>query len=341
MNRVYIANMGEANALWPRAHANSTILTYDNVNLHPYWQAGDRDGYIAKAVGEATTARGDRPTKQTAGRWYNLIEELRKTEGDLWITRQGAALWWTISEQGALRETLIGSTNPARDGPEVWVLEKPCQPWSDRDREGRALLWDALHPKSRDFLVTEATFQSVQNDRGYADYARALVSGQPLDRWHQTTLFKNKAAEARKPGARLFSPKEKSAAEMTRNLLGTVAQANGQIVERQMKEKNTTLSPADWEALLLRMMGEQEDRCALTGLPLGYPGENDDLQMRPSLDRIDSNGHYTPDNVQIVCRFMNRWKGADNDQLARRLLARLREHYQTGEPMEPSGKERL
>lgn len=126
MNRVYIANMGEANALWPRAHANSTILTYDNVNLHPYWQAGDRDGYIAKAVGEATTARGDRPTKQTAGRWYNLIEELRATEGDLWITRQGAALWWTISEQGALRETLIGSTNPARDGPEVWVLEKPC-----------------------------------------------------------------------------------------------------------------------------------------------------------------------------------------------------------------------
>src|SRR5690606_14710924 len=231
MNRVYIANMGEANALWPRAHANSTILTYDNVNLHPYWQAGDRDGYIAKAVGEATTARGDRPTKQTAGRWYNLIEELRATEGDLWITRQGAALWWAISDPGALRETLIGSTNPARDGPEVWVLEKPCQPWSDRDREGRALLWDALHPKSRDFLVTEATFQSVQNDRAYADYARALVSGQPLDRWHQTTLFKNKAAEARKPGARLFSPKEKSAAEMTRNLLGTVAQANGQIVE--------------------------------------------------------------------------------------------------------------
>jgi hypothetical protein len=319
--------MGEANALWPRARANSTILTYDNVNLHPYWQAGDRDGYIAKAVDAATTARGDRPTKQTAGRWYNLIEELRQTDGDLWITRQGPALWWTISQPGELVETLIPSTNPARDGPEIWVLEKPCEPWSDRDREGRALLWDALHPKSRDFLVTEATFQSVQNDREYADYARALIAGEPIDGWHETQLFKDKAAESRKPSARLFSPKEKSAAEMTMNLLNTVAQSNGQMAERRVKEKNTTLTREEWEALLLRMMGEQEDRCALTGLPFGYPGESDDLQMRPSLDRIDSNGHYTPDNVQIVCGFMNRWKKADDDLLVRRLLARLREHH--------------
>lgn len=325
MSKVYIANMGEANALWPRAHANGTILTYDNVTLHPFWQAGDRDGYVAKALDQATTARGDRPTKQTAGRWYNLIEELRATEGDIWISRQGPALWWTVSEPGDLVETLTPSTNPARDGPEIWVLEKPCQPWSDRDGEGRQLLWDALHPKARDFLVTEATFQSVQNDRGYADYACALIAGEPLDQWHETPLYKDKAAEARKPGARLFTPKEKSAAEMTMNLFGTVAQANGQTVARRMKEKNTSLGREEWEALLLRMMGEQEDRCALTSLPFGYPGESDDLQLRPSLDRIDSNGHYTPDNVQIVCRFINRWKGADDDQLVRRLLARLRE----------------
>lgn len=60
-------------------------------------------------------------------------------------------------------------------------------------------------------------------------------------------------------------------------------------------------------ALLLRMLGEQEDRCALTDLRLGYVGETDGLQTRLSLERIDSNGHYTSDNVQIVCRFINRW----------------------------------
>ena len=71
-------------------------------------------------------------------------------------------------------------------------------------------------------------------------------------------------------------------------------------------------------------MGEQEDRCALTGLPLGYVGEGSDKQMLASLDRIDSTGHYTPDNVQIVCRFINRWKGADDDTLVRRLITSIR-----------------
>ena len=72
-------------------------------------------------------------------------------------------------------------------------------------------------------------------------------------------------------------------------------------------------------------MGEQEDRCALTGLPLGYDTDCDDAEMLASLDRIDSNGHYTPDNVQVVCRFINRWKGADNDHLVRRLIVALRD----------------
>jgi hypothetical protein len=115
--------------------------------------------------------------------------------------------------------------------------------------------------------------------------------------------------------------------DMARTLLATVSQSNGQIAERRVKEKNTDLSSEEWEALLLRMLGEQEDRCALTGLPLGYVGETDDLHLRPSLDRIDSKGHYTPDNVQIVCRFINRWKGADPDPLFRRLLDHLSQHY--------------
>ena len=330
MSKVYIANMGEANALWPRAKANSTILTYDNVDLHPFWQSGDREGYIATAIHGATTARGERPTKQTAGRWYNLIDELKDSEGDIWISRQGPSLWWTISSRGDLSEALIESSNPSRDGPEIWVLEKDCQPWSDRDTEGRPLLWEALHPKARDFLSTEATFQSVQNDRGYSDYARALVAGQPLDQWHGLPLFKEKEASSKKRVGKVFSPKEIAAARMARTMLATVSQSNGQTVESKVKEKNATLGLTDCEALLRRLMGEQEDLCALTGLPLGYDAECDDPEMLASLDRIDSNGHYTPENVQIVCRFMNRWKKADPDELVRRLLNRLRDHHRAG-----------
>jgi len=325
--RVYIANFGEANALWPIAKANSTILTIDNVEVHPFWQAGDREGFIAAAQEATLTARKERPAKQTAGRWYNLIDELRDSVDDIWISRQGPAIWWTVSQAGNLNEDLIASTNPPRDGPQVWLLQKPCRPWTDRDERGRPLLWEALHAKARDFLATEATFQSIANDRGYADYCRALIAGDPLDQWHQGKLFRDKEAASSKRAGRTFSPKETAAMDMARTLLATVSQSNGQIAERRVKEKNTDLSSEEWEALLLRMLGEQEDRCALTGLPLGYVGETDDLHLRPSLDRIDSKGHYTPDNVQIVCRFINRWKGADPDPLFRRLLDHLSQHY--------------
>lgn len=93
MNRVYVATFGEGNALWPVATANETIITIDNVEEHPFWQAGDRDGYIEAAMAESATARAVKPSRQTAGRWYNLIDELRDTEDDLWVSRQGEALW--------------------------------------------------------------------------------------------------------------------------------------------------------------------------------------------------------------------------------------------------------
>jgi hypothetical protein len=322
--RVYIANFGEGNALWPIAKANQTIITIDHLAVHGFWQAGDRDGYIAAAIEHTLTALGKRPSRQTAGRWYNLVTEMQETEGDIWISRQGDAIWWTISDAGELLQEMRPSTNPDRDGPEIWHVQKPCQPWSDRDRQGRPLRWEALHAKARDFLSTEATFQTIANDRDYADYARALVNGDPLDPWHETPLFKEKAAASRKQGVRIFSPKERAAARMFRTMIDTVAQANGQMVERRVKEKNTSLNQQEWEEVLRVKLGEQEDRCALTGLPLGYDGECDDKEMLASLDRIDSNGHYTADNVQIVCRFMNRWKGADDDGLVRRLLGVIR-----------------
>lgn len=324
MNKVYIANFGQGNSLWPQCRANSTLATFDDVTVHEHWRTGDRDGFIEAAMARTVTVLGLRPTRQTAGRWFNLINELRDSSDDIWISRQGDSIWWTRSLAGGLTETLQPADRPDRNGPEVWVLEKPCLPWSDRDAEGRPIRWPALHRKAQDFLATEATFQKLGNDRGYADYARALVAGEPLDPWHSQKLFTAKAAEAKRNPGRIFSSKEKSAADMAGTMLGTVAQANGQMVERKVKEKTTTLSRQECEALILRLMGEQEDRCALTSLPLGYAGECEDKQMLASLDRIDSAGHYTPDNVQIVCRFMNRWKGADDDELTRRLIAVIR-----------------
>jgi hypothetical protein len=125
-------------------------------------------------------------------------------------------------------------------------------------------------------------------------------------------------------GIQTLSPEAAAAERMFRTMLKTVANANGQTVERVTKEKTTTLSESDWNELWPKILQRQKVRCALTGLPLGFDSECDDQEMLASLDRIDSNGHYTSENLQIVCRFMNRWKGADSNELALRLIGALR-----------------
>lgn len=157
------------------------------------------------------------------------------------------------------------------------------------------------------------------------------MAGEPLDPWHSTHLFIQKAADAARICARVFSPKELAAARMTQTMFDTVAAATGELRLSRIKMKDTTLTRQDCEALLLLKMSEQEDRCAIAGLPLGYDREGDDQELLASLDRIDSSGHYTPDNVQLVCRFVNRWKGADDDRLFRRLIGVLRQHFSAEE----------
>ena len=58
----------------------------------------------------------------------------------------------------------------------------------------------------------------------------------------------------------------------------------------------------------------------MTGLKLQYRGEHDDLELLCSLDRVDSDRHYEAGNLQIVCRFVNRWKNNGADAEFRRLV---------------------
>jgi hypothetical protein len=48
----------------------------------------------------------------------------------------------------------------------------------------------------------------------------------------------------------------------------------------------------------------EEGRCQLTGLPFDLEGK--DKRFRPSLDRIDSDKGYTPDNVRVVLTCVNK-----------------------------------
>lgn len=61
-----------------------------------------------------------------------------------------------------------------------------------------------------------------------------------------------------------------------------------------------------------------------TGIPMQRDRDSDDEELLCSLDRIDSNGHYAPGNLQIVCRFANRWKSDSDNADFMRLINLVR-----------------
>jgi hypothetical protein len=105
----------------------------------------------------------------------------------------------------------------------------------------------------------------------------------------------------------------------------TTRRANGQIVERRVKNKEFRLGTrSEAERYLEELFDAQEGLCALSSLQLQWIG-GDDPQLCCSLDRIDSNGHYEKGNLQIVCNFINRWKSDGDNAEFSRLIAAVRE----------------
>lgn len=102
----------------------------------------------------------------------------------------------------------------------------------------------------------------------------------------------------------------------------TAKQSYGQTVERTIKNKDLRLSKEALIAHLKELLEETGDRCAISGVVLQFDGS--DLQLLPSLDRIDSSGHYELGNLQVVARFINFWKRDTEDFEFRRLLAIVR-----------------
>jgi hypothetical protein len=99
-----------------------------------------------------------------------------------------------------------------------------------------------------------------------------------------------------------LSPMERSVYEMVHNARAAVGQSGGQQL-RQVKNKEFRFkSNLEAEVYIHRLIEQQENKCALTGIPLKGREEESDDQLLPSLDRIDSEGHYEEENLQVVCR---------------------------------------
>lgn len=104
----------------------------------------------------------------------------------------------------------------------------------------------------------------------------------------------------------------------------TAATSHGQTVLRTLKNKDIFLSAEELAVYVRKLFHEQSGRCAITGLQMELDGLHANEELLCSLDRIDSNGHYASGNLQVVCRFINRWKGSSGDTAFRDLIKLLK-----------------
>jgi hypothetical protein len=205
----------------------------------------------------------------------------------------------------------------------VYIYYKPAHPWSNASRRGNRLDWSGLHAKAREFLFTESTLQQLNDD--YAAYAFALIEGDDLRPWHDRAEWRRKEDAARRSPATTYNARQRSVARMAATVRDIVRGANGQQVLRTVKSKELRFASQQMlESYIDALVQSQEGSCALTGIPLQFDGEHEDSEMLCSLDRIDSSGHYEAGNLQVVCRFVNRWKSDGDDLQFRRLIALVR-----------------
>ena len=144
--------------------------------------------------------------------------------------------------------------------------------------------------------------------------------------WMYSTLIEMEAegdltpVAGSKDDGRVLGAFERSIVAMRMSVENTVKNANGQLVQRTLKNKELRMTAQQLEVLIRQLLVQQENKCALTGIPFQFQGQHDDNNLLPSLDRKYSNGHYEEGNLQVVCQFINFWKGdADNEEF-RRLL---------------------
>ena len=118
-----------------------------------------------------------------------------------------------------------------------------------------------------------------------------------------------------------------AATRMAMTASSTSKYSNGQLVPKRIRNKEFRF-PSD-ESLreyILTLVRRQRGRCAISGLKLLDDNNDTDPEMHCSLDRIDSHGHYEQGNLQVVCRFINRWKSSTSDGDFRRLVKLLRQN---------------
>ncbi|MCY4305670.1 MAG: hypothetical protein OXC62_12975 [Aestuariivita sp.] len=290
--KIYMANFGEGNWLWDQCRKEHTIVVLNDRSLHELWVKHDRDTYIKEAM-----QLPYRPAKSrgAASRWYNLMDVLKQTRNDLWIHREVAEdqLYWTYSSEDDIefQEAIDRPSNYP-----IVIGSKSCAPWSSQP-------WSNIPLNVQKFLHVRSTLHELRS----------------IEARHY--ILQSIGYDHTDPHENIFTD---SVERMIDTAWKTCETATGVERTSATKIKNFKFSSTEsGKKYVLDLLAQQNNRCALTGIPLETDQKTDDPEFLCSLDRIDSNGHYEPGNLQVVCRFINRWKGDDDNAEFKRLLTHL------------------
>lgn len=314
-DEILIAMTGDGNELWAHCLERSFVaLGYDK----PYfeaWKAGDREEFLRIESGAAQKGANESDIRGRATTWFNRATRIAESQNDIWLHRAGNDLYWSMTtDEDPIFEEYDGKV----------MIAKPVTSWSRRNRRTVALTWNSIHPKAKDYLATQqAVFRVV--DPKMKEYIHALIDGDDLDQWHDLIDWKSRLGADK--GRTLGSNVELSDFVLSRMMItirNTVKNSSGQRVLRTLKDKKLLCSEHDMKAYLAELMIKQDGLCAITRLPLHVDGqENLEHDMLASVDRIDSNGHYEPKNVQLVCQFVNYWKSSQENGKFMELLEKV------------------
>lgn len=221
--------------------------------------------------------------------------------------RPGDRVW--LLKQGSPRRIFgVGYVDGGKVDVEVGETKKP----------GFPIRFERLVDPRATGLIEEAELLEVLTERELSAQASGirLLEGQP----ERLSALADVAIEAEH-----FDDYADALRRVVQTALDTVAGANGQEVMRRIKEKTYEFtSRSAFDAHVKELLIRQRGRCALTGLEMRPDSHGGDNECCLSLDRIDSSQGYAPGNLQLVCRFANRWKSdGDNDEFCR-LIALLR-----------------
>jgi hypothetical protein len=290
------------------------------------WAANDTEAHLAVHIARAGRGQDPSSVKAESTRWFNYASKVSSSSDDIFINIVGNEVWWarslSVPDPSSVNHTVtIPHVDPQGDQDVVAVGVK-TDGWKQYTKDGVKLQLTTIHKRAWDFLKKQSALSPVA-DEDMKLYLMTLLEGGDLSGWHNRPAWKEKQGEDRgKYLATQASLLENGLTQLMLSIEGTVAFANGQMIDKKVKDKKLIgCTPSEMKQHLKGLWDKQFGRCALTGIEMhlpGQPGLDKDLMISP--DRIDSSGHYSLDNVQLVCRFANFWKLASDNARFNELL---------------------